>query len=212
VKGDPVEPAYLLALLCELRRGELLALKWEDLGFDAGTLAVHRALERIGTRLEFVDPKSRSGRPALPLAHPIIEALKAHHVRQSAIRLALGPAYDDHRLIFPNSLGRPLEPRAFNRQFKAALVRAGLPVTLRLHGCRHSAATAMIADGADVRTVASLLGHADPSRTVRTYAHLVPEAVGRAADRMGALTMKPRRKPPEVDAGGRQNRLSDGVH
>jgi site-specific recombinase XerD len=45
----------------------------------------------------------------------------------------------------------------------------------------------MIADGADVRTVAGLLGHADPSLTVRTYAHIVPEAARRAADRMGAL-------------------------
>jgi len=150
----------------------------EDLDFDAGTLAVHRALERIDTRLEFVEPKSRSGRRVLPLAQPIIKALKAHHARQSTVRLALGPAYDDHGLIFPNTHGRPLEPRAFNRQFKAALARAGLPVTLRLHDCRHFAATAMIADGADVRTVAGLLGHAGPSLTVRTYAHIVPEAAG----------------------------------
>jgi integrase len=63
-------------LLCGLRRGELLALKWEDLDFDAGTLAVHRALERIGVRLEFVEPKSRSGRRVLPLAQPIIKALE----------------------------------------------------------------------------------------------------------------------------------------
>jgi integrase len=187
VRGDSAETAYMLALLCGLRRGELLALKWEDVDYDAATLLVHRALERIGTRLEFVEPKSRSGRRILPLPEPLLKALKAHRARQSATRLSLGPAYDDHGLIFPNSLGRPLEPRAFNRQFKAMLKRAGLPVTLRLHDCRHFAATAMIADGADVRTVAGLLGHADPSLTVRTYAHAVPEAARRAANRMGAL-------------------------
>lgn len=187
VKGDSAEPAYLLALLCGLRRGELLALKWEDLDFDAGTLAVHRALERIGARLEFVEPKSHSGRRILPLPQPVLKALRVHHARQSATRLSLGPAYEDHGLMFPNSIGRPLEPRAFNRQFKAALARAGLPSTLRLHDCRHFAATAMIADGTDVRTVAGLLGHADPSLTVRTYAHIVPEAARRAAERMGAI-------------------------
>jgi integrase len=187
VKGDAAEPAYLLALLCGLRRGELLALKWEDLDLDAATLAVHRALERIGTRLEFVEPKSPSGRRILPVSQPVLKALKAHRARQSATRLALGPAYEDHGLIFPNGIGRPLEPRAFNRQFKSALARAGLPSRLRLHDCRHFAATAMIADGADVRTVAGLLGHADPSLTVRTYAHMVPEAARRAAERMGAL-------------------------
>jgi site-specific recombinase XerD len=45
----------------------------------------------------------------------------------------------------------------------------------------------MIAEGTDVRTVAGLLGHADPSLTVRTYAHVVPEAARRAAECMGAL-------------------------
>ncbi len=42
----------------------------------------------------------------------------------------------------------------------------------------------MIADGINVRTVASLVGHADPSLTVRTYAHPVAEAARRAANRM----------------------------
>jgi len=121
---------------------------------NAGTLAVHRALERIGSRLEFVEPKSQTGRRILPVPEPVLRALKAHRARQIATRLSLGPAYEDHGLIFPNGIGRPLEPRAFNRQFKSTLARAGLPSTLRLHDCRHFAATAMIADGADVRTVA----------------------------------------------------------
>jgi len=58
VRGDSFEPAYLLALLCGLRRGELLALAWKDVDFEGSTLAVHRALERIGGRLEFVEPKA----------------------------------------------------------------------------------------------------------------------------------------------------------
>jgi len=187
VRGESAEPAYLLAMLCGLRRAELLALKWEDLDVEAGTLAVHRALERIGSRLEFVEPKSRSGRRTVPLSDPVLKALKVHRSRQSATRLALGPGYEDRGLIFPNTLGRPLEPRAFNRSFKSVLARAGLPLNLRLHDCRHFTATTMIADGADARTVAALLGHADPSLTMRIYAHPVPQAARRAAKRMGAL-------------------------
>jgi integrase len=187
VRGSHFESAYLLALLCGLRRGELLALAWEHLDLQTGTLSIQRSLERVGGRLEFVEPKSRSGRRTLPLPQPLLKKLKAHHVRQNIERLALGSSYEDNGLIFPNGIGRPLEPRAFNRRFKTALAQAGLPLTLRLHDCRHFAATAMIADGTDVRTVAGLLGHADPSLTVRTYAHLVPEAARRATDRMGAL-------------------------
>ncbi|HXQ23292.1 MAG TPA: tyrosine-type recombinase/integrase [Candidatus Acidoferrales bacterium] len=58
---------------------------------------------------------------------------------------------------------------------------------MRPQDCRHYTATAMIADGTDVRTVAGLLGHADPSLTLRTYAHVVSEAARKATDRMGAL-------------------------
>jgi integrase len=187
VRVDSKEPAYLLALLCGLRRGELLGVRWEDVSFEDGTLTIRRALERIGKNLTFVEPKSQSGRRVLPLPEPVVRAILAHKARQAATRLALGPAYEDHGLLFPNGFGRPLEPRRFNREFKAVLARAGLPPRLRLHDCRHFFATTMIADGTDVRTVASLLGHADPSLTLRTYAHLVPEAARRAAERMGAF-------------------------
>jgi integrase len=65
--------------------------------------------------------------------------------------------------------------------------KRALPATLRLHDCRHFAATAMIADGVDICTVAGLLGYADPLLMVRAYVHDVSEAARRAADRMGAL-------------------------
>lgn len=187
VRGDPAEPALMLALLCGLRRGELLALDWKGIDFEAGTLSITRALNRVGEKLVFSEPKSTSGRRTIPLPSPVLRALKSHRARQAESRLALGQAYEDNNLLFPNGVGRPLEPRAFNRQFKDALLRAGLPCSLRLHDCRHFAATTMIADGTDVRTVAGLLGHSDPSLTLRTYAHAVPEAARRATDRMGLL-------------------------
>ncbi len=134
-----------------------------------------------------LNSSSPSGRRTIPLPPSLVRALKTHRARQAENRLALGQAYEDHSLLFPNGIGRPLEPRAFNRQFKSALLRADLPRSLRLHDCRHFAATMMIADGADLRTVADLLGHADPSFTLRTYTHPVLEAARKAADQMGAL-------------------------
>lgn len=123
----------------------------------------------------------------LPLPAPILTSLRAHRARQNEARLQLGPAWHDEGLVFPNGLGKPLEPRTLSRRFKQVLKAAKLPANLRLHDCRHFAATAMIADGTDVRTVAGLLGHADPSLTLRTYAHVVSEAARKAAECMGAL-------------------------
>jgi integrase len=187
VRTDPLEAAYLLALLCGLRRGEVLGLRWTDTNFEQQTLTVARALERINKALAFVEPKSTAARRVLPLPVPVITALRAHRARQNEARLQLGPDWPDGGLIFPNGLGKPLEPRTFSRRFKTVLKDAKLPPTLRLHDCRHYTATAMIADGTDPRTVAGLLGHADPSLTLRTYAHVVSEAARKASDRMGAL-------------------------
>ena len=64
---------------------------------------------------------------------------------------------------------------------------SGKPVTF--HGLRHTAATQLIRSGVDARTVASILGHADPSLTMRVYAEADPDAVrdgmGRAAEILG---------------------------
>lgn len=62
---------------------------------------------------------------------------------------------------------------------------------VRLHDLRHLMASRMLAAGVDVRTVANRLGDANPSTTLRVYAHLIPEADRAAADELGALLDRP---------------------
>ncbi len=49
VRGDRLEALYVVALSLGLRRGEALALRWEDFDFDAATLLIRRAIKRVGT-------------------------------------------------------------------------------------------------------------------------------------------------------------------
>ncbi len=61
-QGEPLHALYLLALSTGLRRGELLALKWDDLDLDAGALSVHRSLGRSGTLgIVISEPKTTRG-------------------------------------------------------------------------------------------------------------------------------------------------------
>jgi len=62
--------------------------------------------------------------------------------------------------------------------------KAGISTT-RLHDLRHTAATTLLLAGVDVRTAAGVLGHASPTVTLSTYAHLMPEAQRDAVDRLG---------------------------
>ena len=88
--------------------------------------------------------------------------------------------------MFPNGLGKPLEPHELHDNFKALLVKARLP-DIRFHDLRHSAASLMLARGIPLRSIQDILGHSSIALTANLYAH-VGEQLGReAADAMDAV-------------------------
>ena len=64
-----------------------------------------------------------------------------------------------------------MTPSTFTWRFKMILKKNGLPEKLNVHSLRHTNASLLIAGGTDVRTVAGLLGHAQPSTTLDIYSH-----------------------------------------
>jgi len=87
---EPLSPAdraiWATALYAGLRRGELQALRWSDVDFEAGVLRVERSWdEQAGP----VTPKSRAGRRRVPLAGPLRAQLAAQRLRQTPAAQAL---------------------------------------------------------------------------------------------------------------------------
>src|SRR5258708_20421258 len=81
--------------------------------------------------------------------------------------------WEDHGLVFPNTLGKPLEPRNVVRSFKHRLGTLGLP-DARFYDLRHTCASFLLAQGVEPRVVMEILGHSQYSFTMKTYAHLLP--------------------------------------
>lgn len=185
-RGDRLEALYRVALSLGLRKGEALALRWEDIDLDGRTVRVARSLQRVGGRLQFAEPKTAQSRRILPLPEVLVRALKAHRARQLEERLLAGARWQDHGLTFPSGIGTPLEPRNLTRSFKALLTRAGLP-DVRFHDLRHSCASLLVAQGHHPRVVMETLGHSQISLTMNTYSHVMPALQQDAADRMDAL-------------------------
>ena len=85
--------------------------------------------------------------------------------------------YDERKLDTNDFLFRrqgtrlPMTPTTFTWRFKCILKKNGLPEQLNVHSLRHTAASLMIAGGADVATVAGILGHSQPSTTLNIYTH-----------------------------------------
>ncbi|MGH3502635.1 MAG: site-specific integrase [Nocardioidaceae bacterium] len=139
ISGDRWEALRLCALTLGLRRGELLGLRWVDVGFDEATLAVRQALQRVDGHLTFVQPKTDRSRRTLPVPELTLAALRRHRRRQSADRLAAGGSWQDTGLVFTTTKGTPLEPRNVNRRWYELREAAGLD-WLRLHDLRHKPA------------------------------------------------------------------------
>ena len=177
---------WTVALAVGLRQSEALGLRWADVDLEKGALSVRRGLHRVGGQgLVYEEPKADRSRRTVALPAQLVEALRAHRAAQLEERIAAGPLWQDHDLVFAQPNGRPIERKSDWRSWKA-LLRAADVREVRLHDGRHTAATLLLSEGVHPRVVMEVLGHAQMRTTTDTYSHVMP-ALGRdAADRMGS--------------------------
>jgi integrase len=181
-RGDPLLALFVLAVYTGCRPGELLALKWPDVDWDAGRLRIRRNLTQVrGKSPTLAEPKTARGRRVLSLPPEAMAALRTHLAGQAHDRSVLGPDYEDADLVFCTRTGTPLLPSNVVRTFKRLLGVAGLRSTIRLYDLRHANATAMLAAGVHPKVASERLGHAGVTLFMDTYSHLLPELEAGAA-------------------------------
>ncbi|MBN7296654.1 tyrosine-type recombinase/integrase [Mycobacteroides abscessus] len=185
--------AWRLAVL-GLRRGEILALSWDEIDFDAGTLAVTAARLATAGGPTTGAPKTRSSVRTLPMPDDLTAALRRVRKRQLESKLKLGSKWVDSGYVVVDELGVAPYPDTLTAAWRKALAGAGLP-HVRLHDARHSCATLMHLNGVPTVVVAAWLGHQDPGFTLRTYAHSTDDALAAAAATLGGITTgKPKKQ------------------
>lgn len=178
---------YYMAISTGLRQGELLGLKWEDLDWNEETIIIRRQLQRISRMgLVFSDLKTFRGRRTLVLGPNTMENLRDHTRRQSIEESFAGDRWHSNNLVFPSTIGTPMEPRNVIRDFKGVLGKAGLP-DIRFHDLRHTAATLMLQEGIHPKLVQERLGHSSISITLDTYSHVLPTMHKEAAIALDGL-------------------------
>ena len=184
VKGTRWDAFITLAFALGMRRGELCALSWRDVDLHEATVRVHCSLSQTksdGVRLKAT--KTNNVR-SLPLSSLALRALRAQSAAQAQDKLKAANAYIDEDAVFAGKLGHRITPMAATNAF-ARFARTAELSSTRLHDARHTAATALLTGGVDVRTTAGVLGHANATITLSTYAHLLPDAQRDAIDRLG---------------------------
>ena len=182
-REDRLAFAWALLLTRGLRRGELCGLKWSAIDFDARTLRIEITRTVVGGKPATSRPKTAAGLRSIPIDARLVTLFRAHRRRQAAEKLAAGPAYEDGDLLLADELGRPYHPETVSGWFDTKVAQAGLS-RIRLHDCRHTAATLMLAAGTPVKVVSEVLGHASVTTTLSTYAHVLPGMAEEAGARL----------------------------
>ena len=185
--GSSYEALYHLAVITGMRQAELFGLKWFDLQWGSGTLYVKRQVQTVpGQGWSFIEPKTRAGRRAVKLGEGCLQVLRLHLERQKIQKMIMGERWKENDLIFPSSIGSPMNPSNLRVDFNRVLDHAGIP-RIRFHDLRHTAASLMLNHGIPVIVVSKILGHSKPSITLDIYGHLYHEMQTEAAQIMDRL-------------------------
>jgi integrase len=173
---------YVVALDAGARQGELFALRWDDLDFDAGTLKIQRSLSELRGKFAVKEPKTKAGRRTVDLCAVSLAVLNQHRQRM----LAEGRNVKSG-LIFCDECGGFLRKSNVTRRgFRSIMKRAKLP-RIRFHDLRHTCASLLLAAGENPVVIQKRLGHERVETTLSIYSHLLPTAQKGAAAKMNAV-------------------------
>ncbi len=172
-----VLPMFYLELTSGIRKGELIALLWDDLNIQDRTISVSKqAIRRPSGELVVDRPKTENAIRMISIPQEAVDLLIQEHEK-----------HPDNQYMFPSTrTGEMYNPDSVVNLHNRILKKANLP-HIRFHDLRHTFATMALQNGVDVKTVSSMLGHYDAGFTLRTYTHATRQAQNDAAQKVGAF-------------------------
>jgi len=171
-----------VALFTGCRRGEIVGLKWSDIDFENQRISVKRSIYKLSDgKAREKEPKSKCSIRTISIPERLCKTLTEYRLQQNRHIAYLGDAWRNLDYVFTEEDGYVMNPQTPTKQFDHFLKRHGIR-HLKFHGLRHTSATMLLANGCDIKTVSSRLGHADIT-TTNIYVHALE-----STDRMAAQT------------------------
>jgi integrase len=188
--------AYITcAVMCGLRPGELLGLRWEDVDFKAGVVRVRKCLKAlpdpVTSRRQLVleNLKTDRSRRTIRMPGQAASVLAALRKDQAAKRLKLGVAYDVRGLaiVFGDGAGAPKWPQDVRRDFQKLCGRAGIGKDWTPREQRHTFVSVLSDSGVDIEKIADAVGHINSTVTKAVYRHQIADEITSVATAMDAI-------------------------
>ena len=169
-----VLPMFYLELTSGLRRGELLALLWDDLDIEKRTISVNKSVAGRHGELKVSAPKTQHSIRKVVIPQQAVDLLVQEH-----------NLHPDNPYMFPSPVtGTMYHPDTAGRLHKKLLKESGIE-NVRFHDLRHTFATIALQNGVDIKTLSHTLGHYSSGFTLDTYTHVTTRMQEEAAEKMG---------------------------
>jgi integrase len=171
IEQDDFYPLWLLYFMSGMRRGEGVALQWDDINFETGTISIRRASDS-GLRKATKPTKTYRDRPVL-MDPETMSVLKAH--RSQRAKLGIQFVRSD-AFVFGNLDGSVRNPGDVGERWSKTLAKARQVqpqlTHLTIKGMRHTHATQLLEAGVSGKVVQERLGHSNIATTMDIYSHV----------------------------------------
>lgn len=180
-----------LLIVTGCRRGEIMGLKWEKVDLDNNRLKIDRALITSPTLGVYESTTKTSDIRYLSLPQETVDLLKHHKHEQLRLQFLNGDRWVRSGYVFTTDTGDHMNPDSVTSWLAEFSRRHDLP-HINPHAFRHTVASVLLANGTDIVTVASQLGHASASTTENFYAHIIEENKAKASECIADVLLRKR--------------------
>lgn len=186
IKDSPLYPVVFLTLMLGLRREEIAGLKWDAIDLRRKRVYISHTRTRVRSEISKDSAKTATSNRELSLSDGVCDFLKQLRRQQALDKLELGESYKNTEYVARFKDGHAMSPGYISSTFNTLLKKHGLP-HIRFHDLRDTAATLMLANNVDPKTLQEYLGHSKFSTTADRYLHPSFEEKVKAADCLTAV-------------------------
>lgn len=183
VSGDVYHAFFLTLYTTGMRKGEALALSWEDIAGEEIKVRKSYTTKTKEAAYKITTVKTGSSVRKIPLPGFLSDELK----RLKEIQRFNCEGFKETHFVFGGA--DPVSTNAIDNAFNRAIKKSGVK-KIRIHDLRHSCASVLLSRGVSIVAVSRQLGHRDTTETLKTYAHIMPDdktVIANALNSLGTI-------------------------